>query len=486
MLQLKSPSGRNELPSGSIRENRMNTRRLQNPGRYCKRLFGGVLSGARCAVIATLAIANTAAIATAANEDGAKVWVEANDESLVELYMKLHQSPELSLEEEQTAQRLADELRAVGAKVTTGVGGHGVVGVLENGPGKVLLVRTDLDALPVAEETGIPYASKVRAKDSRGGTVGVMHACGHDMHITNLVGVARYLASHRDEWSGTVVFIGQPAEEIGAGARAMLDDGLFARFPRPDYAVALHLASDVPTGKVIYCPGFSQANVDSVDITVKGRGGHGAHPETTIDPIVIAAKLVVDLQTIVSRELDSNEPGVITVGSIHGGTKHNIIGDDCMLQITVRSFAPEVREKLLAAIRRKASAAAASAGAPEPIVEVSEGTPALYNDPELMERVVAAIKKTLGDENVSLTEPTMGGEDFSQYGLAGVPICMFKLGSVNQSRLDEFTSRKETPPSLHSPKFYPDPAETLHAGVRAMVAAVKELLPPASKSSAGE
>jgi amidohydrolase len=219
---------------------------------------------------------------------------------------------------------------------------------------------------------------------------------------------------------------------------------------------------------------------------VRGRGGHGAHPETTIDPIVIAAKLVVDLQTIVSRELDSNEPGVITVGSIHGGTKHNIIGDDCKLQITVRSFAPEVREKLLAAIRRKASAAAASAGAPEPIVEVSEGTPALYNDPELMERVVAAIKKTLGEDNVSLTEPTMGGEDFSQYGLAGVPICMFKLGSVNQSRLDEFTSRKETPPSLHSPKFYPDPAETLRAGVPAMVAAVKELLPPASNSSAGE
>jgi hippurate hydrolase len=234
---------------------------------------------------------------------------------------------------------------------------------------------------------------------------------------------------------------------------------------------------------VNYCPGFAQANVDSVDITVKGRGGHGAHPETTIDPIVIAAKLILDLQTIVSRELDSNDPGVITVGAIHGGTKHNIIDDECELQITVRSFKPEVREKLLAAIRRKASAAAASAGAPKPIVAVSEGTPALYNDPELTERVVAAIKQTLGDENVSLAEPTTGGEDFSQYGLAGVPICMFKLGSVNSSRLDEYAARQETPPSLHSPKYYPDPLQTLHAGVPAMVAVVKELLPTASQSS---
>ena len=416
----------------------------------------------------------------------AQSWVAENAGGLVELYQELHQAPELSFEEEKTAARLAEELRAVGAKVTTDVGGHGVVGVLENGAGKVLMIRTDLDALPVAELTGLPYASKVRTKDERGATVGVMHACGHDLHMTNLVGVARYLAAHRSEWSGTVVFIGQPAEERGAGARAMLADGLFARFPRPDYAIAMHVASDLPVGKIEYRPGYSQANVDSVDIAVKGRGGHGAHPETTIDPIVIAAKLVVDLQTIISRELDSDEPAVITVGSIHGGTKHNIIGDDCRLQITVRSYAPEVREKLLAAIRRKALAAAASADAPEPAIEISEGTPSLYNDPELGDRVVAALKRVVGEANVGEAKPSMGGEDFSQYGKAGVPICMYRLGVVKQSRLDEFAANGETPPSLHSPQFYPDATEALEVSVPAMVAVVRELLPPRTEAAAGE
>ncbi|MEX2092794.1 MAG: amidohydrolase [Pirellulales bacterium] len=424
--------------------------------------------------------------APAAAPAGTTEWVESNLASLIELYHHLHQTPELSLQERETAARFAAELKSAGLTVTTGVGGHGVVGVLENGPGKTLMLRTDLDALPVAEETGLPYASQVRTKDERGATVGVMHACGHDLHITNLVAVARYLASHRDAWSGTLVVIGQPAEERGAGARAMLEDGLFRRFPRPDYAVALHVASDLPPGKIEYRAGYAQANVDSVDITVKGRGGHGAAPDTTIDPIVIAARLVLDLQTIVSREMKPIDPAVITVGSIHGGSKHNIIGDDCKLQITVRSYTPEVREKLLAAIRRKASAAAASTGAPEPIVEVSEGTPAVFNDPELTARVAATIKSVLGDENVAEAKLSMGGEDFSQYGLAGVPICMFRLGTVDQSRLDASKEKGESPPSLHSPLYYPNAEASLRVSVPVMVAVALDLLAPQYATASGE
>jgi hippurate hydrolase len=305
-----------------------------------------------------------------------------------------------------------------------------------------------------------------------------MHACGHDIHMANLIGVARYLAENRRQWSGKVVFLLQPAEETGLGAAAMLADGLFARFPRPDYALALHVASEYPTGTIRYLSGYAAANVDSVDITIYGRGGHGAHPDTTIDPIVIAAKLVVDLQTIVSREVKPIEPAVVTVGSIHGGTKHNIIGDECRLQLTVRSYSPKVRKQLEDAIRRKASAAAASANAPEPEVKFSEGTPALYNDPDLAERVAATLKQTLGDDNVFPGEPSMGGEDFGRYGLAGVPICMFRLGAVSQSRLDAFAARSVPPPSLHSSKFYPDASEALTTGVTGMSAVVVDLLKP--------
>jgi hippurate hydrolase len=398
--------------------------------------------------------------------------------SLLDLYRRFHTNPELSLAEKETSASLAKELTDAGAKVTTGVGGYGIVGVMENGEGQTLLIRTDMDALPVAEQTGLPFASTVRSKDEQGATVGVMHACGHDLHMTNLVGVARYLNTHRDKWGGTIVFIGQPAEEIGSGAKAMLDDGLLVRFPRPGFAIALHDAADMPTGQIGYRPGFCQANVDSVDILVKGRGGHGAYPDTTIDPIVIAARLVLDLQTIVSRETKPTEPAVITVGSIHGGTKHNVIPDDCKLQLTVRSYSPQVREQLLDAIRRKATAAAASSGAPEPEVRVSQGTPALYNDPELTAKVAAALKRAIGVASVVESEPTMGGEDFSQFGLAGVPICMFRLGAVNQDRLDKFAADHKSPPSLHSPLFYPDAKEALSVGIPAMVAIATDLLPP--------
>jgi hippurate hydrolase len=303
-----------------------------------------------------------------------------------------------------------------------------------------------------------------------------MHACGHDVHMTNLVGVARYLAQHRDRWTGTAVFLFQPAEELGAGAEAMLNDGLLSRIPRPDFAVALHVSSDVPTGQIQCRAGYALANVDSVDIVVKGRGGHGASPETTIDPIVIAAKLILDLQTIVGREMKPIHPAVVTVGSIHGGTKHNIIPAECKLQLTLRSLTPEIRQQLKDAVRRKALAAAASAGAPAPSIEVTEGTPAMYNDPELTARVTAALRRTIGDENVVEGEPAMGGEDFGRYGLAGVPICMFRLGAVSQKRLDEFAAQKTPPVSLHSPVFYPDAEESLAIGVPAMASVALDLL----------
>ncbi len=404
-------------------------------------------------------------------------WTKANMSSLVELYRFLHQAPELSEKEKETSARMAKELQDLGIDVTTNVGGYGVVGVLKNGPGNVLLLRADMDALPVTEQTGLPYASKVHIEDTHGATVCVMHACGHDVHMTNLVATARYLASHRDIWSGTIVFVFQPAEEVGGGADAMIKDGVLARFPRPDYAVAFHDSADVPTGEMNYFPGYALANVDSVDIVIKGRGGHGASPETTIDPIVIAAKLVLDLQTIVSREVKPIDPAVVTVGSIHAGTKHNIISDECRLQLTLRSLSPQVRKQLQDAVRRKALAAAASAGAPEPTVEISEGTPALFNDPQLTKRLTTALKKQFGDDKIKEGEAVMGGEDFGRFGSTGVPICMLRLGAVNQKRLDEFAAKHVPPSSLHSPLFYPDIEETLMMGVPAMVTCVTELLP---------
>ncbi len=310
-------------------------------------------------------------------------WVDQQAKSLNELYLDLHRHPELSYHEVETSKRMAQELSAAGATVTTDVGGHGVVGVMQNGDGPTVMIRTDLDALPVAERTNLPYASEVAVTDKSGRTVGVMHACGHDIHMTCWVGVARFFGSHLDQWSGQLVFVGQPAEERGAGAKAMIEDGLFERFPKPAYALALHVFPQIPAGCVAVRPGFAMANVDSVDITLHGRGGHGAFPHQAVDPIVEAARLVLDLQTIVSREVDPTEPAVITVGSIHAGTKHNIISDSCTLQLTVRSYTDEVRQLLLDAIRRKAQAAADSANAPPPTISVSEGTPALFNDEAL-------------------------------------------------------------------------------------------------------
>jgi len=310
-----------------------------------------------------------------------------------------------------------------------------------------------------------------------------MHACGHDIHMTNLLGVARYLAGHKDTWNGTILFVGQPAEERGLGAKKMLDDKLFSRFGRPDLAVALHVDSTLATGRVGCRAGYSLANVDSVDITLHGKGGHGAYPHTTVDPIVQAAHLILDLQTIVSREMNPIDPAVVTVGSIHAGSKHNIISSNCKLQMTVRSYSEQSRKNILDAIQRKAKAVAMSFRAAEPTVVFSEGTPALFNNQGLVEKLIPVFEKTLGKDHVVHSEQSMGGEDFSEFGVAGIPICMYRLGSVKADRLEALKSGGKLPPSLHSPQYYPDAPEALKTGIVSMVAVVQELLPPAPKST---
>lgn len=427
-----------------------------------------------CAGIALLTMVLSAQI----QADTPKDWVAANLPDLVRLYRELHASPELSFHEEKTAALIAQEFERVGAEVHTGIGGHGVVGLLRNGAGPTLMLRTDLDGLPVKEQTGLVYSSQVTTKDDAGNDVGVMHACGHDVHMTNVVGVARYLSQNKEVWQGTLMLLGQPAEERGAGAKAMLSDGLFDRFTRPDFAIALHCDSALAAGRVGVRGGYTLANVDSVDITMRGQGGHGAYPQSAIDPIVQASQLVMDLQTIVSREVAPTDPAVITVGSIHGGTKHNIIGDHCHLQITVRTYTDAVRREVLDAIQRKAKAVAQGAGAPEPEIAFSEGTPALWNDETLAVRAGDVFRRVLGDDQVRVAELSMGGEDFSQYGKAGVPILMFRLGTVEAQRLARFELLGQTPPALHSPLFYPDVEPTLTAGVVATSSVVLDLLKP--------
>ena len=407
-----------------------------------------------------------------------KSWMNSNLDSLVELYRHLHANPELSYHEKETSARIATELKTIGASVTAGVGGYGVVAVLKNGDGPTVMLRADLDALPLTEQTGLVFASTKKEKNSDGTEVGVMHACGHDLHMTNLVGVGRYLASHKDGWQGTLILLGQPAEERGGGARAMLEDGLFTRFPKPDYAIALHVDPTMASDQVSVKSGYALANVDSVDVTLFGKGGHGALPHTTIDPIVQAAQFVLAVQTVVSREIKPLEPAVITVGSIHGGTKHNIIGDRCHLQLTVRSYSDDVREKLLGGIRRKAEAVAMGAGAPKPEVVVSEGTPAVFNSQDLAERMTPVFREVLGKENVLQGEPAMAGEDFSRYGRTGVPILMYRLGTVAAQELARDRQLGQIAPPLHSPSYYPDVETALTTGITTMASAALALMKP--------
>lgn len=405
--------------------------------------------------------------------------LDAEAKDLVALYQHLHANPELSLMETKTSARLADEMRKAGYEVTERVGGNGVVAVLKNGPGPVVLIRTDTDGLPVTEQTGLAYASKVRMKDRSGTEVGVMHACGHDIHMTCWVGTARVLAASKASWSGTLVMIAQPAEEIVAGAKAMLEDGLYKRFPKPDFALALHADPLTPAGVVGYTEGLALANSDTVDIVVKGKGGHGAAPHQTIDPVVLAARIILDLQTIVSREVNPLDPAVVTVGSIHGGTKHNIIPNEVKLQLTVRTTTNAVRDQVLKAIERIAKAAAVGARAPEPEVRVSleEFTPATFNDVALSKKTGALFREVLGADNVKERRPLMGAEDFGRYSQGGVPIFMYFLGTISKERFDESQKDGGKPlPGMHTDSYAPVPEPSIRTGVRTMSLAAMNLM----------
>jgi hippurate hydrolase len=425
----------------------------------------------------TLALSLAATPPPAPAAEDIRARVTGLQASLKELYVSLHRQPELSGKEEKTAAALAQRLEKLGFQVTRKVGGHGIVGVLKNGAGPTVMLRTDLDGLPVEERTGLPYASKVQARNDAGQTVSVMHACGHDVHMTSWLGAATVLSQAKARWRGTLVMVGQPAEETGQGAKGMLAQGLFEKFPKPDFAVALHVAPDLAAGRLRYVPGYALANVDSVNITLYGKGGHGAYPHKTVDPIVLASRVILGLQTLVSRENDPLQPAVVTVGSIHGGTKHNIIPDDVKLQLSVRSYSPEVRKGLLDGIQRIAELEAQAARAPRaPKVEVLESTGATFNDPPLTARLAGTLTQWLGGDNVEEGKPVMGAEDFGAYGRAGAKASMLWLGVADPARLAAANAKGEAMPALHSPLMAPEPDRALPTGVLALTASALELL----------
>jgi len=397
------------------------------------------------------------------------------------LYKHLHQNPELSLQEEKSAARMASELKKLGFEVKEKIGGHGVAGVFKNGSGPTVLIRADMDALPLEEKTGLPYASKARGVNAAGNEVPVMHACGHDIHMTVFVGTAQALIKTKDSWKGTLVMVAQPAEENGLGADRMLKDGLFDFAPVPDYAIALHDNSYLPAGTLGYREGPLMASVDMMDITVFGQGGHGAAPHTTIDPVVLSAEMILAFQTIVSRTINPIDPAVVTVGSIHGGTVHNIIPDDVKMQLTLRSYSPEVRQKTIESIHRISEYYAKAAGLPDnkmPAISIREPmTPATVNDPALTQRLVGVFKSTFGEKNVTKVDPYMVGEDFSRFALENnrVPIFMFWLGTLAPETIQRAKDKGEQLPSLHSSLFAPVPEPTIKTGVKAMSVAALNL-----------
>jgi hippurate hydrolase len=427
----------------------------------------------------------------------------ASGKTLRQIYEYLHINPELSFQEKNSSAILAAEMKRLGFTVTTGVGdawtkararneygkvqdgvgGYGVVAVLKNGEGPTIMIRADMDALPLVEKTGLPYASKVRDTAWSGEESGVMHACGHDIHMTVWLGTARELVARKSEWKGTLVMIAQPAEEIGLGAMAMLQDGLYTRFPKPEKVIALHDNASLPAGMIGLGSGYVMANVDSVDLDVKGVGGHGAYPQDTKDPIVVAARIVTTLQTLISRELDPQDSGVVTVGAFNGGFKHNIIPDDVQMQLTVRSFADTTRDKLLKGIERIAKAETMAAGLdPDKAISMrvkDDYTPSLYNDPALVERLSGVLKKEFGDAKIVKAEPSMGGDDFSRFGRTDdkIPVMLLWLGAVKQETYDASRHPGGKPlPSLHSSLFAPDPDPTIAVGVKAMTLSAMDLL----------
>jgi amidohydrolase len=432
--------------------------------------------------VAALALTTSAAAQDA--DPAIKAEIAKDMPSLMAIYADLHANPELSFMEVRSAGIMAAEARKLGFKVTEKVGGTGIVAVMENGPGPVVLLRADMDGLPVIEQTGLPGASKVRVTTKEGVETGVMHACGHDTHMTAWVGVARRMAANKDKWSGTLVMIGQPAEERGAGARMMLEDGLYTRFPKPQYALAFHDAAQFPAGQIGYTPGYALANVDSVDILVKGVGGHGAYPQTTKDPIVLASRIVGALQTLVSREISPLDSAVVTVGSFHAGAKHNIISDEARLQLTVRSYTDEVRNHLLTGIARIAKGEAIAAGMPEdrmPVVSVQkdEYTPATYNTPEFTEEMAAFLKTRFGEARVTQMPPVMGGEDFSRYSRDAnkdVKSLIIWVGGVPRAEYDAAKKAGKTLPSLHSPFWAPEADTVIETATEALTGMAMKLM----------
>ncbi len=441
-------------------------------------------------LICTALLVTTLFAAPAFGQQSLDAMIDREIAQLVSTYKMLHGAPELSHYEAKTSAFVAEQLRALGYTVTDHIGkydqpnwkGYGVIAVMKNGDGPVVWVRTELDALPVEEKTGVPYASTVKTKNDAGQETGVMHACGHDIHMTSWLGTAKMLAQMKDQWRGTLVFIGQPAEETIDGAKAMLADGLYDRFPKPNFLLALHDSADVAAGKITYFPGYAMASGTSVDLIIRGLGGHGARPESTKDPVVMAAEVILALQTIVSRENSPLDPAVVSVGAIHGGTKRNVIPDEVTLNLTVRTYKEEVRQRMLASIQRIANGVALAAGVPPeraPIMKVIENEtgPATYNDPQLTERIAGAMAKALGSDNVIKAQPLMVSEDFGRLSLDHqIPAFMFWLGAVEPAKVEASAKSGKPLPSLHSSLFEPLPEPTLRTGVKAMTTAVLELL----------
>jgi hippurate hydrolase len=423
-------------------------------------------------IVLLASLAASANAQTPTSKEVENVYPEAHA-----LYRDLHEHPELSGHETQTAANLAGRLRSFGYEVTEHVGGTGIVALLKNGTGPTVMLRTELDALPVEEKTGLSYASQVRAKDDAGHEVSVMHACGHDLHMASILGTAAIMARSKQTWHGTLILIGQPAEETISGAKAMLDDGFLTRFPKPDVAAALHVGNILPAGMVGITAGIYNTNADSLRITIYGRGGHGSAPHTAIDPIVIAARTILALQTIASREVKPQEMAVVTVGYIQAGTKNNIIPDQAELGLTVRTNKPEVRKQVLAAIARITKAEAEAAGAPRPpTVDRYEGTDVVYNNPALAERLRPVLELSLGKKNVVTAEPITASEDFSYFVEQGIPGFYFSLGGADPVKFAQADAAGTMLPSNHSPLFAPDVDPALHTGIAAEVAVLRNLL----------
>ncbi len=435
-----------------------------------------------------MSVAMTALMVTTAGAQEVSALVEQQLPGLLVTYKGIHADPELSHHEERTSALLAGELRKAGYTVTERVGrypdgsqAYGVVGILKNGAGPTLLIRTDLDALPVTEKTGLPYASAVRAKNQAGLDVGVMHACGHDIHITTMIGVARNMAALKSQWHGTLMLIGQPSEETIDGAKAMLADHLYERFGRPDMAIALH-DSNFATGQVSVVPGPALASSTSIDVVMRGVGSHGAAPEAGKDPIVMASEFVVELQTVVSRSIAPDQPAVVTVGDIHGGTKRNIIPDEVKMELTTRCYSEAVRQTIIDGVKRTAQGVAIAAGVPAdrmPVVTVleDESTPATINDVALAMRLQKIFAAKLGAENLVEKQPIMGSEDFGLFSLDHkIPAVIFWLGAYDPAKVTESEKTGVALPSPHSPLFAPLPEPTLRTGVTAMTDAAVALL----------